>query len=161
MCANHGDISKATVYGTFTDKVRVAKDGGVSIDGHGRVWLDCPACGPQAPRTESKVEVRYSRIGGPNGWTDRREVTVHRTRLEWLRVPYVKKSGKPGFEMVPRGVCGKCGAAGVLGRVIVMKPAGAKAEECNGACLSGRRSCSCHCGGRCHGAGTCLCGKAA
>lgn len=30
-------------------------------------------------------------------------------------------------------------------------------EQCNGKCLNGKHSCSCHCGGRCHGAGTCYC----
>lgn len=30
-------------------------------------------------------------------------------------------------------------------------------EQCNGKCLNGKHSCSCHCGGRCHGAGHCYC----
>ncbi len=157
MCNTHADLSKAVVYGTFTDKVRVGRDGGVSIDGTGRVWLDCPTCGPVAPRTESRTEhVRVNYFPGSTAPAEYREVTRYRTRLEWLRVPYTKRNGKPGYEMRPRGACSKCGAV-VLGRVVVMKPAGSKTEECNGACLGGRRTCSCHCGGRCHGAGVCRC----
>lgn len=30
------------------------------------------------------------------------------------------------------------------------------AKPCNGKCTSGKTSCDCRCGGRCHGAGRCL-----
>jgi hypothetical protein len=33
---------------------------------------------------------------------------------------------------------------------------GAQPKACGGACTSGKRSCDCRCGGRCHGAGRCL-----
>lgn len=154
MCTTHRDLSTATVYGTFTDRVRIGRDGGVSIDGTGRIWLDCPTCGAQPPRTEAKIGHRWGTSFG--GAVGRVEVTTHHARLEWLRLPYTKRNGKTGHETIPRGACSKCGAT-VIGRVITMRPAGSKAEECNGACLSGRRSCSCHCGGRCHGAGVCSC----
>ena len=31
-------------------------------------------------------------------------------------------------------------------------------HQCDGRCLSGKRSCSCKCMGRCHGQGSCSCG---
>lgn len=31
------------------------------------------------------------------------------------------------------------------------------AETCSAKCTTGKHSCSCKCGGRCHGAGTCYC----
>lgn len=33
------------------------------------------------------------------------------------------------------------------------------AEHCSGKCVNGKHSCSCQCGGRCHGAGTCYCAE--
>lgn len=154
MCTTHQrDMSKATHSGTRTEPVRVSADGGVTVPEVGRVWLDCPACGATAPEVTS--EKRFVYYGGVPF-----ERTVHRARLEWWRAPYTKRNGGTGWEMVPRGACSSCGAL-AFGRVIRMKPHGAKFEECNGACLSGRASCSCHCGGRCHGAGVCSCHKPA
>ncbi len=160
MCNAHAavDFSKAVSFGTRTEYVRIGKDGGVTVPETGRVWLDCPACGAQPPHLTSKVEVVKDR--GYAGGERLCERTRYSARLEWLRVPYTKRNGRPGFETRPRGACAKCGSI-VLGRVVVLKPAGANHEKCNGACLSGRSSCSCHCGGRCHGAGVCTCSDAA
>lgn len=32
-----------------------------------------------------------------------------------------------------------------------------RTDSCNGRCLNGKHSCSCHCGGKCHGNGACSC----
>lgn len=40
---------------------------------------------------------------------------------------------------------------------IVTRSGGAAPSACGGRCTSGKRSCDCKCGGRCHGAGRCYC----
>jgi len=49
-----------------------------------------------------------------------------------------------------------CGHAGPVREVEVRWTPG-KQTPCNSACLNGRVSCDCRCGGRCHGKGYCLC----
>lgn len=61
-----------------------------------------------------------------------------------------------------RVLCADCGDiipwALVRKIKIRKKPNGGTPGHCGGACLSGKKSCDCLCGGFCHGAGECHCG---
>ncbi len=41
--------------------------------------------------------------------------------------------------------------------VVTRNGFGSTPSACGGKCTSGKRSCDCKCGGRCHGAGKCYC----
>lgn len=57
--------------------------------------------------------------------------------------------------------CPMCGGPAKLRFIARRKPRVAGGSRCNAACLNGKRSCDCRCGGRCHGATVCQCDKAA
>ncbi len=147
-------------YGAHLHKTRA---GGLTLPTGEVIWIDCPTCGPQPPRATPK-EIRkppfWHRPGQHLEDMDWIRQTVYVARIDWDRVKVPKRGGGEKWTSVPRAACAKCGVES-RGRAIQMKPAGSKAEECNGACLGGRYSCSCHCGGRCHGAGVCRCNEAA
>lgn len=75
--------------------------------------------------------------------------TPFRRRKEWPEWRQASEAHDAFFGLVPR----------LKPRVVVheRKPVH-KRESCGGACLSGKRACSCTCGGFCHGAGECRCG---
>lgn len=139
---------------------RVDESGGVLYDGAGRaVWATCPMHGLVAPRTV----VWDGRERSENGW---RDATYRIAVAERVLLP--RADDTESTVAADRTFCGTCGAPSVL-RVIKLrapisaekaaaraaKRAAKNAERrvyCNGACLAGRISCDCFCGGMCHGA---------
>jgi hypothetical protein len=102
-------------------------------------FADCPTCGPGQPAARQRIDLGYgrqaTRLLGAYSNQDAR------TRV-WT-----------GFVR-----CGTCNADDVPRREIKTTAGAAKyaVNPCNGQCTSGKRSCDCRCGGKCHGAGRCL-----
>jgi len=105
-----------------------------------RYFVDCQPCGGrQAARLAHTVRP-----------TDVRPylVVYHQQRYEVPVGPLARTIG----------ACGTCGEAGLLITIqIRARGYGRPAPRCGGACLNGKTSCDCQCGGRCHGAGVCRC----
>lgn len=128
--------------------------------GHTTIWLDCPTCGkPQrATKKVKHIPAKYFRLPNPQGvyevQSETRDIMV--SDVDYVQVTYTKKTGRQGYKMSPRGKCSVCGTV-CMGRAINMTGSGQGLTKCGSACLKGQRDCDCHCGGRCHGAGTCHC----
>lgn len=129
----------------------------VKCDGY-TYWAECALCGRGSlPATIERSRPNPYDRNGP------RRIT---------REPVIHSQGWPGdaFELRPDskgrhqrstlGVCATCKQTVPL-RITkcTHSHADKPLERCGALCLNGRRDCSCQCGGRCHGAGVCLCGN--
>jgi hypothetical protein len=115
-------------------KAKILPEGCVAFGGL-RYWADCAKCGPgQLPQTYG---ARF-----PTRSVDARSIITR------------------GY--VASGACSKCGDEVALRTTKAScSHADKPREECGGACLGGKRTCSCRCGGKCHGLGICVCGGGA
>ena len=148
-----------------------------------RQFLDCPQYGPQDVTAEW-----YGPSRGGGSFIYHAEAAEY-LDLEWdtytRRVTSNGLAGDPA--KVNRAdharvlVCQGCGAVvrvWLAGRPVNVPTSGSMAVplhkrrqidvatgatarhgKCGGACLGGKRSCDCQCGGFCHGAGTCRCAE--
>ena len=150
----------------------------------GRQFLDCPVSGLAHDVTDEWRNP--SRLGG--SWIYHAEAAEY-LGLEWsayaLRVVSGGLAGDPAkVKRADRAralVCHGCGAVVRVwlgGRPVSVPTEGvmavplhkrraidvatgrtARRGKCGGACLGGKRSCDCQCGGLCHGAGRCQCAE--
>lgn len=116
-------------------------------------WADCSRCGPgQLPLTRPAQDPH----------TGVRRI-VQKPVTQWVTDAYPIRPGPGGRRVagVALVVCSGCKDY-VSARTIkrCTSHADKPLEECGGACLSGKRNCSCRCQGRCHGLGRCVCGNA-
>lgn len=132
-------------------------------------WVDCPRHGAQPPHfKEARVHRGYNR-----GVETVRTLTWHKRPSDpalW---------GAMGPLDAERAVCARCvlpvpvpSPSSAVGAMVLSGPvpyapvrrvklredrAAGSPEECNAACLNGRKTCNCRCLGLCHGAGSCAC----
>lgn len=94
------------------------------------IWVSCPACGPQPPRT-----AHHEALGCPAPLTHAKSIT---------------------FDEGPFS-CSVCGQDAPIRYAVIPKDGAKPRTKCNRRCLDGKLICNCHCRGRCHGEGTCTC----
>ena len=125
-------------------------------------YVSCPTHGVVAPHMMEKGHAPY--VARREG---KKMFAYCAPCLAWLsdamkrlRDPVARKAWwAEGNEA--RWVAFKNDAANVLPvRVIDVSDAAVRGEghKCGSACLNGKRTCGCRCGGMCHGAGKCICG---
>ena len=57
------------------------------------------------------------------------------------------------------GISGRGGELSNIRSITLRPNHSGHSHKCDGSCLNGKHSCDCKCHGRCHGAGTCMCGN--
>lgn len=115
-------------------------------------WVDCATCG-----TKPAVTRPWRTAPEFGGELLESLVLVHRYG-PW---PEGSDEARGLCSTILRGYafCSGCTQPTKLRKVRVPKSSSTKLHGCDGRCLNGKHSCECRCGGRCHGAGVCSCGR--
>ena len=106
-----------------------------------RLWGECPTHGRVKPR--SYIETRTERVNG---------MPFEKHYKYYLATsPDIYRKGTKVY-------CPEMD--GEIETVLIkLRGNGGEGTRCGSACLAGKKTCDCKCGGQCHGAGVCNCGN--